>query len=216
MKRNSVALAMLVVAACGGSDKKDTTTTAEEQPPVEQAQPTEETPPPPTEQTPAEPEPPPPPKKWWAAADLAPTKGSKLKATKVYFMQEEGQTGVAVSGAALEGLKPGKYLWVIHEKGDCAKNGAAAGPAWAGAPDLTISLEVAKGTPAAVDQSGLAVAVDGEQTIVGHALVLHQDKKGKAGKIVACGVIAESTEPEAAPAAEPAEGEGGGGGGGGG
>jgi len=31
--------------------------------------------------------------------------------------------------------------------------------------------------------------LDGEHSVVGHTLVLHDDKKGKPGKAVACGAI---------------------------
>jgi hypothetical protein len=40
----------------------------------------------------------------------------------------------------------------------------------------------------------VAVALDGDDTIVGRTLVLHADRKGKAGKILACGPLESSTQ----------------------
>jgi hypothetical protein len=34
-----------------------------------------------------------------------------------------------------------------------------------------------------------SLQLDGDGTIVGHTLVLHDDKKGKPGKVLACGPI---------------------------
>jgi len=201
-------LVSVLVAACGGSDKGETTTPASDEmgaPPAGDEgaaaeQPPAETPPP-AEQPP----PPPPPKTFSASVAVAPTKGSKLKATTVTLSQEEGKPA-SVTGSA-EGLKPGKYVWMVHE-GDCKK----VGKAFAATESATISMEITKEAPAGQLSGEQAWMLDGEQTVVGKVLVLHEMKKDKPGKALGCGAI--SSGEAAAPPAEGAAGGGGGGGGG--
>jgi len=212
MKIKSLLVASLFIAACGGGKSKSSTTTTpmeDETTPSDTSTTTPEAAPA-TEPTPApEPPPPPPPKEFAAKAELAPVKGSKMKAATVSFSQTENQQA-AVKAEGITGLKPGKYHLVIHEAADCGPNATKVGAAWATAANTTLDVAVAKGTPGALDQSGLDLMLDGENTIVGHTLVLHADKKGKPGKTLACGPIT-TAEPGAAaptttePAAKPEE-----------
>jgi hypothetical protein len=204
----SILMSMLVAAACGGSDKGETTTPASDEmaPPAgDQGQATEQPPaetPPPAEQPP----PPPAPKMFSATVAVAPSKGSKLKATTVTLSQEEGKPA-SVSGS-VEGLKAGKYVWQIHE-GDCKK----VGKAFAATESATVAVEITKEAPTAQLSGEQPWMLDGEQSVVGKALVLHEMKKDKPGKALGCGVISTG---EAAPPAEGSAPAGGGGGGGGG
>jgi hypothetical protein len=207
----SILMSMLVAAACGGSDKGETTTPASDEmapPPAgDQGQATETPPaetPPPAEQPP----PPPPPKTFSATVAVAPSKGSKLKATTVSLSQEEGKP-VQVSGS-VEGLKAGKYVWQIHE-GDCKK----VGKAFAATESATVGVEITKESPTAQLSGEQAWTLDGEQSVVGKALVLHELKKDKPGKALGCGVIATGAATPPAEGTAPAGGGGGGGGGGG-
>jgi hypothetical protein len=201
-----VLVSFVAVAGCGGS-------------------PAPKPPPPPPEEEivhipvakhvkPPEPEPPPPPLEWYASVELAPVKGAKLKRGVVKLAQIEGQ-GMSLTGA-FDGLKPGRYHFVVHEGTACGKNAKDAGPAWEAAAAVAMPVEVAKKATGPVEMADLALMLDGESTIVGRTLVLHRDKKGKPYKPVACGVITAEepvaeeppAEDEEAPAEEePAEGE---------
>jgi Cu/Zn superoxide dismutase len=95
------------------------------------------------------------------------------------------------------GLKPGMYHLVVHESGDCGKNATRAGAVFAAASDVALKLDVAKGAPASLEELDVALMLDGDDSIVGHTLVLHEDKKGKPGKAIACGtIVAEGSDDE--------------------
>jgi Cu/Zn superoxide dismutase len=183
-------LLVAVLFGCGGGSKNTTppiTPTPEPAPEVV-ATPT----PPPPAPEPAPPPPPPPPKQFAAQVELAPIKGQKMKAVVVKFSQQEGKSAVAMSDSAIEGLKPGKYHLVVHEAGDCGPNGTKAGKVWETTAANAIVVEVTKASPTAkIESTDLAIALDGDQSIVGKTLVLHDDKAGKPGKIQACGAIAK-------------------------
>jgi len=180
MKHTAILMSILAIAACGG--KKSA--------PAQPKDPDPD-PPPVADKKPApEPEPappaPPPPKSWHAQAELTPVKGTKLKATTVTFAQDEGHPVTVASTGWFDGIKAGKYHLVVHEAAACGPNATKAGKAMAGdipftAAKATTSLDVGQ-----VD----AIQLDGDGAIVGHTLVLHDDKKGKAGKALACGSIA--------------------------
>ncbi len=186
----------LAITACGGGSKKAAeqpkTDTAEATPSEAktEAKPEEKEPAPPPE-----PPKPPPPKMWHAKADLTPTKASKMKPASVTLSQEEGKP-TAVAAASIDGLKPGKYHLMVHEAKDCGTNATKAGKVMASSAD--VGFEVKKGTPGSVDESGAQIALGGDDSVVGHALVLHDDAKGKPGKAVACGVITAVDEDDAA------------------
>ena len=128
-----------------------------------------------------------------------------MKRTVVSFSQTEGELTSALSDTAFAGLKPGTYHLVIHESDECGKNATKAGAAWDVAA-IPMDITVEKGAAGSLDLSGLDLMLDGESTIVGHALVLHGDKKGKPAKAVACGVIvAQETEDERAAEGSEAE-----------
>lgn len=172
----------LAIAACGGGSKKPAETpktdTTEAAPEAKADQPKAEEK---AEEKAPEPAKPPPPKTWHAKADLTPVKGAKVKPSSVTFSQEEGKP-TAVAAASIDGLKPGKYHLMVHEAKDCAKTGKVMGA-------VDVGFEVKKGTPGSVDEGGTELALGGDSSVVGHALVLHDDAKGKPGKAEACGVI---------------------------
>ena len=187
MKRVSLIIALFTVA-CGGGSKHPGPVIVDEPDdnrvePIEDEEPVEEPEPPP-----------PPPQVWHATAQLAPVKGSKMKPAVLHFSQTEGEAATMASDAALTGLKPGRYHVVFHEGGDCGKNAAKAGAAWSELAEAVPPIVIAKGANEAVSASDLALVLDGDQTIVGHAIVIHEDKKGKPGKAMACGVVLLDTE----------------------
>jgi Cu/Zn superoxide dismutase len=143
---------------------------------------------------------PPPPKQFMAQVELAPIKGLKMKSVTIKLTQEEGKTAT-VSEAEIEGLKPGKYQLVVHESAECGANGTKAGKVFEQTAAMPIAVEVTKDAPGKIESADVAVKLDGDQSIVGKTLVLHEDKAGKPGKVVACGAIAQiemPNEPQAA------------------
>jgi Cu/Zn superoxide dismutase len=192
MKNLSVLFASLCLLACGGK-----------------AKPPKAAPPPPTDdragsETEMEPEPeakppePPPPTIWHAKAALAPIKGSKMKAATVSFSQTEGESVQVMSDAPIEGLKPGTYHLVIHANASCGPNATKAGAAWP-STGTGLDISVPKGGAGSIDKADGELALDGDHSVIGHTLVLHDDRRGKPGKALACGAITggdESTDAE--------------------
>jgi hypothetical protein len=181
MKHISILISILAVAACGGSKPQTAKPKAiplePDPPPVAEAKP---------EPAPAPEPPPPPPKTWHAEAELAPLKGVKIKTTTITFTQEEGQPAAIASNGWFTGIKAGKYHLVVHEGTDCGPAAAKAGKPMGTA---TIPFAAAKTTTALEVSQAVPVQLDGDGAVVGHALVLHEDKKGKAGRALACGAI---------------------------
>lgn len=186
MKHTTILMSLLAIAACGG--KKPAPAEPKEPepppPPVEaKAEPAPEPEPPP-------PPPPPPPKQWHARADLTPVKGAKLKGATVTFVQTEGNPVSVGSTGWFDGIKSGKYHLVVHQAAACGPNATKAGKPSGG----DIPFVAAKGMDALDVGQVNALQLDGDGSIVGHALVLHDDKKGKPGKALACGTIAAADE----------------------
>lgn len=161
--------------SCGGGGKKEPV--APVAPPPEPVVKAEPEPPPP---------PPPAPKQFSAKAALTPVKGAKIPAVTVSFAQTEGAPTKVTT--EIEGLKAGKYHFVIHEAAECGPNATKAGAVWPGGASAPLSINVLKGALGELDES-VALPIDGDASIVGHTLVLHEDKKGTPGKAVACGTI---------------------------
>lgn len=167
----------LGLAACGGSAPKKA--------PVEPVKPVahEEQPPPP------------PPKKekepviLHAKAEMAPAKGSKLEAFVVGFMQREGDNALVLADLPV-GVTAGTYHYVIHAGADCAKPGAV----WAETKDVDLKLVVLKDLTGAIENTEVAAHLEGDLSLIGHAFALHDDKKGKPGKVLACGAIVSSED----------------------
>jgi hypothetical protein len=181
VKRIALFLSMASLVACGGgATKKPPPTPVVNAPPED----VEEPEPPPEE----EPEPPPPPLEWTARAELAPVKGVKLKAATVMFHQVDGEGTTVSSDAPLSGLAAGTYHLVVHEGADCGKNAARIGGMFEPAAGVALTVAVTKKEPGAVEGE-VDFTLDGEDSIAGHTLVLHADKKGAPGKVAACGAI---------------------------
>jgi Cu/Zn superoxide dismutase len=184
MKHTTILFSILAIAACGGSKPPP----AEPKEPEPEPAAAEAKPAPEPEPAPApEPLPPPPPKSWKAQAALTPSKGVKLKGATVTFAQEEGQPTVVASTGWFDGIKAGKYHLVVHEGADCGANASKAGKPVAGAD---VAFAAAKGLEALPETTAATIALDGDAAVVGKTLVLHDDKKGKPGKALACGPIA--------------------------
>jgi hypothetical protein len=175
MKHSILFMSLLAIAACGG--KKP--------PPAEPKEPEPEPPAAEPEPPPPEPEPPPPPKEWRAQAELTPVKGAKMKGATITFTQTEGKPTAIASTGWFEGIKSGKYHLVIHEAAACGPNGTKAGKAGGG----DIEFVATKGMDAIDVPPTESIQLDGDGTIVGRTLVLHDDKKGKPGKVLACGPV---------------------------
>jgi hypothetical protein len=184
MKHTTILISILAIAACGGK-KSAPVAPKEPEPP---AAPVVEAPPPAPPAAP-EPPPPPPPKAWKATAELTPVKGQKLKGATVTFAQTEGKPVAIGSTGWFEGIKSGKYHLVVHESPDCGVNAAKAGKPLAATATTEIGFTAAKGMDALDVGTVEGISLDGDATIVGHTLVLHEDKKGKPGKALACGAI---------------------------
>ena len=183
MKSSSLFVAALALVACGG--KKPPPAAPAEPAPAPPAEPVATKPEPPPEP----PAPPPPPKVMKATADLAPNKGQKFKAATIKFSQKEGESTTAVTSTGwFDGLKAGKYHLVVHTSADCGANAAKAGKPLAATANAAMDFTADKDS-ANIDISGVVAMVEGDQTITGHTLVLHDDKGGKPGKALACGPI---------------------------
>jgi Cu/Zn superoxide dismutase len=169
--------------ACGGGTKEVKPPVAPTPAPVVKAEP--EPPPPP----------PPPPKRFSAEAALTPVRGVKMTAATVSFSQTEGESTKVTT--EIEGLKAGKYHVVVHESAECGPNAKKAGPVWPGAASVELGFTVLKGAIGELDET-VALPIDGDTSIVGHTVVVHLDKKGQPGKVVACGTIDMAGEEAAA------------------
>jgi hypothetical protein len=124
-----------------------------------------------------------------AKVAMTPTKASKLEPFVVGFMQREGDNALVLADLPV-GVKAGTYHYIIHEGEDCAKPGNA----WRETYDQDLKLVVEKDLTGALDNSELVAHLEGPQTIVKRTFVLHEDTKGKPGKVLACGTIEESAE----------------------
>jgi len=183
MTRTIAAFLGVFLISCGGGGKKEPAAPVAPPPePVVKAEP--------------EPEPPPPPKTFSAKAALTPVKGAKIAGVTVSFAQTEGEPTKVTT--EIEGLKAGKYHFVIHENADCGPNATKAGAVWPGGASAPLTITVLKGALGELDHS-VALPIDGDASIVGHSLVLHEDKKGAPGKAVACGTIDKAGDETAAP-----------------
>lgn len=189
MKHTTMLISILAIVACGGKkpppaepkepEADDKPATAAEDKPAAEPEPA------------AEPAPPPAPKSWKAQADLAPNKGAKLKGATVTFAQQEGQPVAVASTGWFDGIKAGKYHLLVHQGADCGKNAAKAGKALDGGD---IPFTATKGTDSLAVDPVASLQLDGDRAIVGHTLVLHDDKRGKPGKALACGTIGAGSD----------------------
>jgi Cu-Zn family superoxide dismutase len=143
-----------------------------------------------------------------AAAELKATAGNQVSGT-VTFVAADGKIRVV---ADLQGLAPGKHGFHVHEKGDCsAPDASSAGdhfnPAGGphGAPTDPVekrhvgdlgNLEADADGKAHLELTDEVIALVGENSIVGKAVVVHaqaddltSQPTGDAGGRLACGVI---------------------------
>lgn len=175
MKHTPILLSVLAVAACGGKKPEPAPPRPEPEPAAA-----------PEPKAEAAPEPPPP-KSWNAEADLTPVKGAKIKGTIVTFAQTEGHPATVGSKGWFDGIKSGNYHLVVHDAAACGPNATKAGK-----PRADIPFVATAGMDRLDAGDIPALQLDGDATIVGHTLVLHDDKKGNPGKALACGPIAAS------------------------
>jgi Cu-Zn family superoxide dismutase len=123
-------------------------------------------------------------------------------------------TGLEVSGA-LKNLPKGLHGLHIHENGDCSNPGGHFAPAIQqhGDPasgehhlgDLG-NVEADGSNQAAVSINASGLALHGQNSILGHALVvhaapddLHSQPAGNSGDIIGCGIIAAHGDSEVRP-----------------
>jgi len=141
-----------------------------------------------------------------AIAVLSPTEGSNVGGIVTFTKVEDGVKVVA----HIEGLKPGKHGFHVHEYGDCSSpDGNSAGGHFNpqgmphGAPGDSASHAGDIGNIVA-DSSGVAhlewtdphMTLDGPESIIGRGVIVHANEDdlktqptGNAGPRVACGVI---------------------------
>lgn len=142
-----------------------------------------------------------------AVAAIMPASGSEVKGIVTFSAQEGG--GVRIV-ADLTGLTPGEHGFHIHENGDCsAPDATSAGGHYnpmdmqhAG-PDAVErhvgdlgNITAGEDGSAHYDRVDAHLSLDGEYSIVGRAVVVHEkvddmstQPTGAAGARVACGVI---------------------------
>lgn len=176
-----VIVAIVLGVGCGGSQAKPAEEPVTE---VKREAPSAGSPaePPP----PAEPAEPAVEKPVSAKAALEPVKGAKQLPGTVTFTQSAGATSVT---SDFTGLKKGTYHLVIHDGTECGPNATKAGEPWKGAEAVKLVFKVGGDEPGNLDESGIALSLDGAAPIIGQTLVLHDDKKGAPGKALACGTI---------------------------
>jgi Cu-Zn family superoxide dismutase len=140
-----------------------------------------------------------------AVVTLAPTAASPAARGTVRFTEENG--GVRVQ-ASLQGLPPGLHGFHVHEKGSCDSAGLAAGGHFNpeghihGYPDSLVhhmgdlgNLDAGADSTATLNQVFSYLRLDGVNTIVGHALIVHAkvddggQPLGNAGARISCAVI---------------------------
>ncbi len=137
---------------------------------------------------------------------LQPASGSQAKGTVIFNKTADGAKAVV----DLEGLKPGKHGFHIHEKGDCSdpkaasagghfnpehKHHGGADTAERHAGDFgNIEADASGKAHAEVQLKG--VKFDGADSIIGKAVIVHDkeddlktDPSGNSGDRIACGVI---------------------------
>ena len=185
MKSTTILISILALAACGGK-KAAPVQPKEPEPEPEPAAPVAEAKKAPEPEPEPPPPPPPPPKALHAQAQLSPVKGAKLKGATVTFSQQEGQPVAVGSTGWFDGIKAGKYHLVVHEGADCGPHATKAGKAIATAD---MAFTAAKGMESLDVGQVASIQIEGDAAIVGHTLVLHDDKKGTPGKALACGPI---------------------------
>ncbi len=141
-----------------------------------------------------------------AVAVLSPTQGNSAQGT-VYFSRSGD--GVRIDGE-IAGLRPGRHGIHIHENGDCsAPDAASAGGHYnptgmPHGPSYAVQRHIGDLGNIEADASGIAkfsvfahaARIDGPNSIIGHAVVVHADPDdlktqpaGNAGKRIACGVV---------------------------
>ncbi|HSR17096.1 MAG TPA: superoxide dismutase family protein [Ignavibacteriaceae bacterium] len=141
-----------------------------------------------------------------ASAELQPTKGNDVHG-KVAFVKEEN--GIRVT-ADIEGLKPGKHGFHIHEVGDCsAPDGSSAGGHFNpdhknhGAPMDSVrhvgdlgNLEADADGKAHIEWLDTLITLEGTNSIIGRSVIVHEkaddfktQPTGNAGGRLACGII---------------------------
>jgi hypothetical protein len=179
MRNRMLPAIAFVIWSCGGSKPAP-------KPPEPVVEPTAEgdKPAPPPEQEPA---PAPIPKELHAKAALQPVKGAKLQPITIDFTQVAGDDTKVT--ADIEGARPGKYQLVVHDGTECGPEGTKAGAVWKGMESVKLVVIVASDGRAMVDERGVKMMLGGVAPITGLVLALHEDKKGKPGKLLACGTI---------------------------
>lgn len=141
-----------------------------------------------------------------AVAVLNPTQGNKVTGSVIFTKRRDG---IGIIGD-IEGLKPGKHGFHIHEKGDCSSpDGKSAGDHFNpfnkshGAPTDTLrhagdfgNIEADQNEIAHFEWVDTLISFSGSNSIIGRAVIVHEkvddlksQPSGNAGNRLACGVI---------------------------
>lgn len=144
-----------------------------------------------------------------AVATIKAFKGNEIHGTVAFTQMADGVKIVA----NIEGLKPGKHGFHIHEFGECKGDGESAGGHFNptkhrhGGPD-SIERHVGDLGNLEADSKGHAhyeridkvIKLDGENSVIGHSIIIHADEDdlktqptGASGAKIACGLIEAET-----------------------
>ncbi len=136
-----------------------------------------------------------------AVAQIRPLGGSGISGTVIFVTSGDG---IEMSGN-IRGLNPGNHGFHVHEGTTCAQAGGHFNPTVMvhGAPSDSMrhvgdlgNLEAEADNMAQVSGTFEAISLDGPNSIVGHALIIHQGEdnltsqpSGDSGPEVGCGII---------------------------
>lgn len=126
-----------------------------------------------------------------ATAILHPTQDSVV--TGIVSFQREGET-IHVN-AEFQGLIPGKYVFNLHEVGDCSDPQAASAGAKLNSGDFGV-VEASEVGAAKLEFVGESLTLEGDNTVLNHSVVIYavagdsgSEAESKEPARLACGVI---------------------------
>ncbi|MBA2367568.1 MAG: superoxide dismutase family protein [Candidatus Protochlamydia sp.] len=140
-----------------------------------------------------------------ATATIRAFKGNEIHGTVTFTQMADGVKIVA----DIEGLKPGKHGFHVHEFGECKGDGESAGGHFNptkhkhGGPDSEErhvgdlgNLDADSNGRAHYERIDKMIQLEGENSVIGHSIIIHADEDdlitqptGASGAKIACGLI---------------------------